>query len=98
MPLKTQVITFRSSETRLDQKSMEKNALKSITDKKLFRLNFCEDEKPVNTQATVKIMDISWLLRGSDNFLKFVPTLESCKLDKLYQTEFMRSLTHEYWT
>ena len=73
-------------------------ALKSVTDKMLFGLNFCEDEKPVSTQVTVKIMDISWLLRGSDDFLKFVPILESCKLDKLYQTDFMRSLTNEYWT
>ena len=44
------------------------------------------------------MMNITWLLRGRDDFLKFVPILDSCKLDKLYQTDFMRSLTHEYWT
>ena len=43
-------------------------------------------------------MDIRWLLRDGDDFLKFVPILETCKLDKLYQTEFMRSLTNEFWT
>ena len=43
-------------------------------------------------------MDIRWLLRDGKNFLDFVPILEACKLDKLYQTDFMRSLTHEYWT
>ena len=43
-------------------------------------------------------MDIRWLLRGGKSFLDFVPILEACKLDKLYQTDFMRSLTHEYWT
>ena len=42
------------------------------------------------------MMDIRWLLKGNDDFLKFVPILESCKLDKLYQTDFMKSLTHEY--
>ena len=68
----------------LDQKSIEENALKSITEKKLFSFKYCQDEKPVSTQVTVKIMDIRWLLKGSDDFLKFVPILESCKLDKLY--------------
>ena len=98
MPLKTQMITFRSCETMLDQKSVEKKAMESIIHKKLFSFIKCQDEKPVNTQVIVKIMDIRWLLKGSDDFLKFVPILESCKLDKLYQTDFMRSLTHEYWT
>ena len=92
------MITFRSSETTLDQKQIEKNAIQSITDKKLFSFTCWKDEKPVNTQVTVKIMDIRWLLKGGDGFLKFVPILENCKLDKLYQTEFMKSLTHEYWT
>ena len=43
-------------------------------------------------------MDLRWLFKGGDDFLKFVPILETCKLDKLYQTEFMRSLTNEFWT
>ena len=84
MPLKSRMITFRSNRAPLDQKSIETKALKSITDKMLFGFNFHEDEKPVSTQVTVKIMDISWMLRGSDDFLKFVPILESCKIDKLY--------------
>ena len=92
------MITFRSNETTLGQKSIEENAMKSIIDKQIFSFNYCQEEKPVSTQVTVKIMDIGWLLRGRDNFLKFVPILESCKFDKLYQTDFMRSLTHEYWT
>ena len=63
-----------------------------------FSLRCSDDDEPVNTQVTVKIMDIRWLMKGEKDFLNFVPTLESCKLDKLYQTDFMRSLTHEYWT
>ena len=98
MPLKAKMITFRSDLTTLDQKLIAKNAMESITEKKLFSLKYCENENPVSTQVTVKIMDIRWLLRGSDDFLNFVPILKSCKLDKLYQTDFMRSLTHEYWT
>lgn len=42
-------------------------------------------------------MDISWLTKGTDDFIKFFLIVESCKLDKLYQTVFMRALTHEYW-
>ena len=56
------------------------------------------DNDQVNKQVEVKIMEIQWLLRDSKNFLDFVPDLESSKLDKLFQTDFMRSLTHEYWT
>ena len=92
------MITFRSDQTMLDQKLIEQNALKSISDKELLSFKFCENERPVSTKVSVKIMDIRWLLKGSDDFLKFVPILEFCKLDKLYQTDFMRSLTHEYWT
>ena len=69
------MITFRSCETALDQKSIETNVLRSIKDKKLLGFECCEDEKPVSTQVTVKIMDISWLMRGSDDFLNFVPIL-----------------------
>ena len=72
-------------------------ALKSLPEKELW--TFCADEeKLVNTQVEVKVMDIRWLLRGDKNFLDFVPVLESYPLDKLYMTDFMRSLTHEYWT
>ena len=30
--------------------------------------------------------------------MDFVPILGSYPFDKLYMTDFMRSLTHEYWT
>ena len=60
--------------------------------------SFFVDVDQVNKQVEVKIMDIQWLLRGSKSFLDFVPVLESSKLDKLFLTDFMRSLTHEYWT
>ena len=43
-------------------------------------------------------MDIRWLIKDGKDFLEFVPILETCKLDKLYQTDFMRSLTNEFWT
>ena len=42
------------------------------------------DNDQVNKQVEVKIMEIQWLLRGSKNFLDFVPDLESSKLDKLF--------------
>ena len=70
----------------------------SLLAKKLigFRCGRREESDP--TQVDVKIMDILWLYSGGNDFLKFVPILETCKLDKLYQTEFMRSLTNEFWT
>ena len=79
----------------LDQKSLEKKVLKSISDKQLFKLKCRKDEIPVvSTQVTVKIMEIRWLLENRDDFLKF---LLSSSLDRLAQTDFMRSLAHEYW-
>ena len=50
--------------------------------KKLY--NFFVDNEQVNKEVEVKIMDIQWLLRGSQSFLDFVPVLESSKLDKLF--------------
>ena len=72
-------------------------ALNSLPEKELWNFGSSE-EKLVNTQVEVKVMDMRWLLRGDKNFLDFVPILESYPLDKLYMTDFMRSLTHEYWT
>ena len=42
-------------------------------------------------------MDIRWILRGQKGFLDFVPVLENFERDNLFQTDFMKSLTHEYW-
>ena len=42
-------------------------------------------------------MDIRWLLRDKKGFLDFVPTLEKFERDNLFQTDFLKSLTHEYW-
>ena len=70
MPLKTQMITFRSDKTKLDQKSIEKHAMDSVNNKKLFSFIKYQVEKPVNTQVKVKIMDIRWLLRGKRRLRK----------------------------
>ena len=69
-----------------------------MQDKKLISFECCGGEESEHTLVDVKIMDILWLVRGGNDFLDFVPILETCKLDKLYQTEFMRSLTNEFWT
>ena len=42
-------------------------------------------------------MDIKWLIKGGKEFLDFLPILEKFERDNLFQTEFMKSLTHEYW-
>ena len=42
-------------------------------------------------------MDIRWIIEGGKDFLDFVPILEKFERDNLFQTEFMKSLTHEYW-
>ena len=42
-------------------------------------------------------MDIRWLMRGGTGFLDFVSVLRNYKRDKLYQTDLLSSLTHEYW-
>ena len=58
-------------------------ALNSLPEKELWNFGASE-EKLVNTQVEVKVMDMRWLLRGDKNFLDFVPILESYPLDKLY--------------
>ena len=58
---------------------------------------FCRDQKVINTKVTVTVMDIKWLIKRGQEFLDFLPILEKFKRDNLFQTEFMKSLTHEYW-
>ena len=98
MPLKTSLITFRSDVGTLDKAEIQEKADLSLQDKKLIGFKCCQSEESEHTLVDVKIMDIRWLFKGGNDFLKFVPILETCKLDKLYQTEFMRSLTNEFWT
>ena len=59
--------------------------------------SFFRDKKVINTKVTVKIMDIRWIIKGGMDFLDFLPILEKFKRDNLFQTEFMKSLTNEYW-
>ena len=42
-------------------------------------------------------MDIRWILRDKKDFLSFVTILEKFERDNLFQTDFMKSLAHEYW-
>ena len=99
MPANTQIITFRSELATLNQEEIQHLALESLPQKELISLpEFLREDKLVNTNVIVRVIDIRWLLRESKNFLDFVPILEACKLDKLYQTDFMKSLTHEFWT
>ena len=85
MPANTQIITFRSELATLNQEEIQHLALESLPQKELISLpEFLREDKLVNTNVIVRVIDIRWLLRESKNFLDFVPILEACKLDKLY--------------
>ena len=95
MPKTIQLITFRSDSALLDQAQIQKRANLSMRAKDLF--SYFRDQKEINTKVTVKIMDIRWIIKGGQEFLDFLPILEKFERDNLFQTEFMKSLTHEYW-
>ena len=67
----------------------------SLTKKEFF--SFCKEKKFVNTKIQLKVIYLRWLLRGKKSFLDFVPILEQFRKDSLFQTDFIKSLTHEYW-
>ena len=49
--------------------------------------------KPV----TVKVLDIRWLVHDRKSFFDLTPFFKSQDNEKLYQSDFIKSLTHEYW-
>ena len=51
----------------------------------------------MNTKVTIKVMNLRWLLNRNKNFMDFVPILNTYNRDNLYKTEFMKSLTDEFW-
>lgn len=51
----------------------------------------------VNTPVKVKILDIRWLLRDGNTFLDFATIMDEFTYDSLYNTEFLRALTNEFW-
>ena len=95
LPTKTQLVTFRSQNNDLTHDAIQKKTKQSITDKQLIQP--CNQPKEITVKVTVKIIEIQWLLRGFKNFLDFAPILESYEKENLFQTEFMRALTNEYW-
>ena len=96
MPHDTQIVTFRSKSAILNIEEIQEEVRMSLPTKELF--SFCRDKNTVNTKVNVRIMDISWLISGKKGFLDFVPILEKFQRDNLFQTDFIKSLTHEYWT
>ena len=98
MPPSTYLITFRSSSTTLEQLEVQEAVDRSLKEKELAgAFDWCSDTKSVNTKVKVRFMDIRWLLRGGTTFLDFVTVLRNYKRDKLFQTDLLNSLTHEYW-
>ena len=95
MPKNIQLITFRSDSALLNQEEIQKRANDSIRSKEFF--GCCRDQKVINAKVSVKVMDIKWLIKGGKEFLDFVPILEKFERDNLFQTEFIKSLTNEYW-
>jgi len=67
----------------------------SLKEKRL--LGYCRNPKEINIKVVVKTMDIQWLLRGYLGFLDFAPILSCYRKENLFQTEFLRALTNEYW-
>ena len=96
MPPQATFVTFRSSSSRLDQEEVQYLVTESIKKKELIPILAGED-KVVNTKVNVRIMDIRWMLRGGIGFLDFVTILSNYRRDKLFRTDLLRSLTHEYW-
>ena len=100
MPRDTQMITFLSNEALLDCEAIKSEVQKSLKEKMFvpsFVGSYLMDSFQVSTKVEVKIMNIQWLMRGNKSFLDLVPILRSCPIEKLFLSDFMRSLTHEYW-
>ena len=96
MPRDTQLITFISNEGSLDQEQIQQRAETSRKAKERFswrKRKLVMVSKP----ATVKVMDIRWLVNDKMNFFDLTPFLQIKELDKLFQADFMRALTHQYW-
>ena len=97
MPRDIAFVTFRSPTSKLDQEEVQKLVNESIKEKELIPYEFGEKQL-VNTKVLVKIMDIRWITRSGLSFLDFVNILANYSKDKLFTTDLLKSLTHEYWT
>ena len=97
MPIDVGFVTFRSATSKLDQEEVQKLVNESIKEKELIPYEFGE-RQVVNTKVQVKILDIRWITRSGLGFLDFVTILANYKKDKLFTTDLLKSLTHEYWT
>ena len=51
----------------------------------------------VSTPVKVKILDIRWLRRGDKSFMDFAAIMDNFTLDSLFNTEFLRAITNEFW-
>ena len=51
----------------------------------------------VSKPVTVKVMDIRWLVHDQMSFFDLTPFLKFQDLEKLFQADFIKTLTHEYW-
>ena len=95
IPSTSGVITFRSDNGDLSQDELQKNVDQSIIQKKI--LNVSSDDVAA-TKVRTYIIDLGWLLADTKGFLDLVPNLEQYKDDNLFQTEFIKSVTNEFWS
>ena len=51
----------------------------------------------VSKPVEVKVMDIRWLVKDKKAFFDLTPFLKQQDNEKLYQADFIKSLTFEYW-
>ena len=96
MPRDTQLITFISDQGSLSQELIQKYANASREKKERFKSRkgkLVTVSKPVE----VKVMDIRWLIKGKKAFFDLTPFLKFQDNEKLYQADFIKSLTFEYW-
>ena len=95
MPSSTKMITFRNASNKLTQEEIQTLATESIPEKEL--IGCCKNRKVVNTKVKIKIMNLRWLMNRRKGFMDFVPILNTYNKDNLYKTDFMKSLTSEFW-
>ena len=96
MPRDTQLITFISDQGSLNQEQIQKEANASRKKKERFKSRkgkLVMVSKPVD----VKVMDIRWLIKDKKAFFDLTPFLKQQDNEKLYQADFIKSLTFEYW-
>ena len=97
LPAGKVLITFRSNSATLSAQDIQRKSLESIKSKDGTCMQGDDDQQLVNSPVKVRILDIRWLLRDDRTFLNFAAIMEEFTLDSLFNTEFLRALTNEFW-